>query len=59
LETDVKVNHPNAKYYFEVKNDTPRDPIIKGMGMTRGMGICLSISKARGIKPSFCPSTGS
>jgi hypothetical protein len=36
---------------LEVKNDTPRDPIIKGMGTRRGIGLWLSTSKSRGIKP--------
>jgi hypothetical protein len=35
----------------KVKNDTPRDPIIRGMGTRRGMGIHLSTSKSRGTKP--------
>jgi hypothetical protein len=37
----------------EVKNDTPKDPIIRGMGTRRGMGIRLSTSKSRGIKFYF------
>jgi hypothetical protein len=49
----VKVNYPNIKYYSEVKNDIPRDPIIRGMGTTRGIIIRLSISKSRGINLHF------